>query len=134
MGQIGEERLSAGARFPERRTAPRFAFEAQLEIVDPVEQKQLGGCVTVLSEKGCFGRLLAPLHNRGVVQAEIRKDESVFETWAWATPSNPEAETGVVLVFMDTAPEQAKVLAGWLGGLAKPCGSEPRRKNSSNSS
>ncbi|MGH9717480.1 MAG: hypothetical protein ACRD4R_12250 [Candidatus Acidiferrales bacterium] len=112
--------MSAGARFPERRTATRFEFDAQMEIVDPVEQRQIAGRVTVLSAKGCFGRTQAPLSHRGVVQAQIQKDGSVFETWAWATPSHPEAETGVVLVFIDTPPEQAKVLAGWLDGLAAP--------------
>ncbi|MGA9885745.1 MAG: PilZ domain-containing protein [Candidatus Acidiferrales bacterium] len=117
MGHVAEGRLSAGARFPERRSAPRFEFDAQLEIVDPVGQKQIAGRVTVLSEKGCFGRTQERLDHRGVVQVLIRKDESVFETWAWATPSSPEAETGVVLVFMDTPAEQAKTLEGWLGGL-----------------
>lgn len=118
MGNVGEGRLSAGARFPERRTAPRFEFDAQMEITDPVGQRQFAGRVTVLSEKGCFGRTQERLNHRGVVQVAIRKDESVFETWAWATPNNPEAETGVVLVFMDTPAEQAKVLAGWLENLA----------------
>lgn len=117
MGNVGEERLSAGARFPERRTAPRFEFDARLEITDPVAHRQISGQVTVLSEKGCFGRTQERLDRRGVVQVKIRKDESVFETWAWATPSNPEAETGVVLVFMDTPTEQAKVLGTWLGAL-----------------
>jgi PilZ domain len=118
MGNLGEGRLSAGARFPERRNAPRFAFEARLEIVDPLQQKQISGHVTVLSAKGCFGRTDTPLAQRGVMQVEIRKDGEVFETWAWATPSNPEAESGVVLVFMDTPPEQSKLLAQWLNGLA----------------
>ncbi len=118
MGHVAEGRLSAGARFPERRSAPRFEFDAQLEIVDPVAQKQIAGRVTVLSQKGCFGRTQEPLTHRGVVQVEIRKDESVFKTWAWATPSNPDAEAGVVLVFIDTPAEQAKTLESWLGSLA----------------
>lgn len=120
MRTLGESRLSAGARFPERRAALRFAFDARLEIIDPVEQKQVTGRVTVLSQKGCFGRTDTPLAHRGVVQVKIRKDESVFESWAWATPSNPDAETGVVLVFMNTTPEQAKLLASWLVGLVTP--------------
>lgn len=118
MGTLGEHRLSAGARFPERRAAPRFAFDARLEIIDPVSQKQLAGRVTALSQKGCFGRMQTPLTHRAVVQVQIVKDETIFETWARATPNHPDAETGVVLVFMDTPPEQAKVLAEWLDGLA----------------
>ena len=110
--------MSAGARFPERRAAPRYAFDARLEIIDPVEQKQIAGRVTVLSQKGCFGRTHTPMPKRAVVQVQIQKDESIFETWARATPNHPDADTGVVLVFMDTPPEQAKVLAGWLDGLA----------------
>jgi hypothetical protein len=118
MGNVATGRLAAGARFPERRTAPRFEFDARLEMTDPVEHKQIAGRVTVLSQKGCFGRTETPLNHRGVVQARIRKDDTVFETWAWATPSHPETETGVVLVFMDTPAEQAKVLAAWLDSLA----------------
>jgi hypothetical protein len=118
MGQVVAGRLNAGARFPERRTAPRFAFDADLQITEPVQQEQITGQVTVLSQRGCFGRTKTSLNDRGVVQARIQKADAVFETWAWATPSHPETETGVVLVFMDTTPEQAKVLAGWLEELA----------------
>ncbi len=118
MATLGHHRLSAGARFPERRTAPRFAFDARLEVIDPVAQKQITGRVTVLSQKGCFGRMQAPLAHRAVVQVQIVKDKAIFETWARATPNHPDAETGVVLVFMDTRPEQSKVLATWLDGLA----------------
>jgi hypothetical protein len=118
MGNLVDTRLSAGSRLPERRTAPRFAFDAHLEIVDPVQQKQIAGCVTVLSQKGCFGRTQAPLTQRGVVQAQIQKDDAIFETWAWATPSHPDTDTGVVLVFIDTPPDQAKLLATWLNNLS----------------
>jgi hypothetical protein len=118
MGQLGQGRISAGARYPERRAAPRFAFDAHLQVTDPVEQKQTAGRVSVLSQKGCFARVQAPMNRRAVVQVQIRKGDSVFETWAQATPNHPETETGVVLVFMDTPPEQAKVLAGWLDALA----------------
>jgi PilZ domain len=118
MGQAATGHLAAGSRFPDRRAAPRFEFNAQLEMNDPVEQRQVKGRVTVLSQKGCFGRTETPIQHRGVVQAKIQKDDAVFETWAWATPSHPGSETGVVLVFMDTPPEQAKQLAAWLGGLA----------------
>jgi len=118
MGNLGEGRLSAGARFPERRASPRFAFDARLKIIDPLAQEQITGRVTVLSGKGCFGRTDTPLAERRVVQVQIRNDDSVFESWAWATPSNPEAETGVVLVFMDTPPEQSKLLATWLAARA----------------
>lgn len=118
MGNLGQSRLSAGSRFPDRRIAPRFAFDARLEIIDPVAQKQISGRVTILSQKGCFGRVQTPLTQRAVVHAQIVKDGTIFETWARATPNHPDTETGVVLVFLDTPPEQAKVLAAWLKGLA----------------
>jgi hypothetical protein len=119
MGYVGERQLGAGARFPERRASRRYPFDARLEIVDPVEQRQIGGRVTVLSQKGCFGRTHSPLTHRAVVQVQIEKDETTFETWARATPNHPDSETGVVLVFLDTLPEQAKVLSGWLNELAE---------------
>jgi hypothetical protein len=119
MGQMEEGRLSVGARFPERRSAPRFAFDAHLEILDPLEHKQIAGRVSVLSQTGCFARTQTPIAHRAVVQVHIRKDDSVFETWARATPNHPGTETGAVLVFLDTQPEQAKVLASWLDELAR---------------
>ena len=118
MGHVGGGRLSAGARFPERRAAPRFAFDATLQISDPVEQRQIAGRVTVLSQKGCFGRTQTPMTHPEVVRVTIQTDEATFETWARATPSHPDTARGVVLVFIDTQPEQAKVLEGWLEGLA----------------
>lgn len=118
MGNVLAGRISAGARFPERRAAPRYAFDARLQLTDPVEQTQIVGRVTVISQKGCFARIQTPLRHRAIVQVEIQKDDSAFETWAQATPNHPDMETGVVLVFMDTLPDQAKVLAGWLDQLA----------------
>jgi hypothetical protein len=118
MGQIEAGRLSAGTRFPERRAAPRFAFDARVEMIDPVDQKHISGRVTVLSQKGCFARTQTPMAHRAVVQVQIQNDGAVFETWARATPNHPQMETGLVLVFMDTSPEQAKVLAAWLDALA----------------
>lgn len=118
MSHLLAGRISAGSRFPERRTAPRFAFDARLQITDPVEQTQIVGRVSVISQKGCFARTQTPLSHRAIVQVEIQKDDSVFETWAQATPNHPDTETGVVLVFMDTPPDHAKVLAGWLAQLS----------------
>jgi PilZ domain len=109
--------LGAGSRFPDRRVAQRFAFDAHMEIIDPMEQKQIAGRVTALSEKGCFGRIQAPMTQGAVVQVQIKKDEAKFETWARATPNRRDADTGVALVFMDVPPEQAKLLAKWLEGL-----------------
>jgi hypothetical protein len=109
--------LGAGSRFPDRRVAQRFAFDAHMEIIDPVEQKQIAGRVTALSEKGCSGRVQSPMTQGAVVQVQIEKDETKFETWERATPNRLDAETGVVLVFMDVPPEQAKLLATWLEGL-----------------
>jgi hypothetical protein len=118
MGQVATGRLDAGTRFPDRRAAPRFAFDAHLEMTDPVEHSQTTGRVTVLSQKGCFARTQAPMAHGTVVQIRIQHDGAAFETWARATPNHPETETGVVLVFMDTPPEQAKILAAWLDALA----------------
>lgn len=118
MGEVAIGRLNAGTRFPDRRATPRFAFDADLEMIDPVEQKQISGRVTVLSHKGCFARTQGPMAHGTVVRIRIHREGKVFETWARATPSHPETETGVVLIFLDTPPEQAQILATWIEALA----------------
>lgn len=120
MGQAAIGRLNAGARFPDRRAAPRFPFDAHLEMTDPVEQKQISGRVTVLSRKGCFARTKTPMARGTVARISIHHDGTIFETWARATPNHPDSEAGVVLVFLDTPEEQAKILGVWLERLAGP--------------
>lgn len=87
-------------------------------MTDPVEQKQITARVAVLSQKGCFARTPTLVAHGPILKIQIQHNGAVFETWARATPSQPEGETGVVLVFMDTPPEQSKVLAGWLDALS----------------
>ena len=43
-----KQRLDAGSRFAQRRSCPRFAFDAPIEIVNPITKIRTAGRVTNL--------------------------------------------------------------------------------------
>jgi PilZ domain-containing protein len=105
----------AGSRFAERRSVPRFAFIAALEMTDPVTNSRVSGRVTEMSQHGCFAETKNPPTVNSVVQLRIGKSGERFETWARVVYIR--SEIGVGLRFISMAPSQAKLLAVWLDGL-----------------
>jgi hypothetical protein len=51
--RFGATPPDAGSRFGERRSVPRFAFIAPLEIHEPITHTHVSGHVTEISQKGC---------------------------------------------------------------------------------
>jgi hypothetical protein len=105
----------AGSRFAQRRTEPRFAFIAQLEMTDPITKSHITGRVTEISQHGCFAEADNLRTVDSVVQLRVHKGGDVFETWARVAHSR--SGIGMGLHFIDTSPEQAKLLGVWLDGL-----------------
>ncbi len=110
--------MSAGSRYPERRSAARFAFSAEAQINDPVERTSMSGCVTMISKRGCFVKVEKPLNGGTVMKVRIQNGDTAFETWARVADQRSNATDGMSLVFIGTEPEQAQVLESWLGNLA----------------
>jgi hypothetical protein len=110
--------MSAGSRYPERRTVARFAFSAEAEIHEPVERRSVSGLVTTISKKGCFVKVQKPFDGGTVMKVRIQNGDTSFETWARVADQRSSLADGMALVFFGTAPEQAQVLESWLGSLA----------------
>jgi PilZ domain len=103
---------------PERRECPRYLLGAPAEIRDPAKKTKAAGHVTVISKKGCFLKAPRRFQPSAVVQLHIQKGDTAFETWAKVIPNLPDADEGMALVFMGTAPEQEQLLTSWIAELA----------------
>jgi hypothetical protein len=109
------QRPDAGSRFAGRRSVSRFEFIAPVAIIDPVTKTHISGSVTEISQRGCFTEVPSPLTDDSIIQLRIQRDEGAFETWARVIYNRPGV--GLGLLFIDTAPDQSKLLAAWLDGL-----------------
>ena len=105
----------AGSRFAQRRSVPRFTFDAPVEMTDPITKSHAIGRVSEISQRGCFIEAQNLLGVDSVVQLRIHNNGNVFETWARVVHSRPEI--GMGLYFLDVVPNQSRLLAGWLEGL-----------------
>lgn len=113
FGQIPD----AGSRFANRRSAPRFAFVAPVEVTDPITKTQASGQVVEVSQHGCFVEVPNPPTVGSVIQLRIQKNADAFETWAQVVHNR--SGIGLGLRFIDTAPEQARLLTVWLEEIQK---------------
>jgi hypothetical protein len=112
---FGSQGPDAGSRFAERRSAPRFEFVAPIEIIDSITRTHISSRVTQISQNGCFAEVPSPLTDNSIIQLRIQRDEGAFETLARVIYNRPEV--GLGLLFIDTAPDQLKLLAAWLDEL-----------------
>ena len=105
----------AGSHFAERRTVPRFAFDAHAEMSDPLVKLRALGRVTEISRGGCF--VVAPDRPTvsSVIQLRIEKDSELLSTWARVIYDRPGSGAG--FRFIATSPDQLKVLGAWLQRL-----------------
>lgn len=106
----------AGARFAERRCAPRFPFIAAAEIFDPVSRTSFQGRTAEIATKGCYVEMLHPLPVNSVFQLRISRDTGTFETWGRAVYAQPGLGMGVA--FLKTSPGQVKVIELWIAELS----------------
>lgn len=110
--------MSAGSRYPERRSVPRFAFSAEAQIQEPVERVSMSGLVTTISKGGCFVKVQKPLNRGTVMKVRIQNGDTWFETWARVADQRSDLTDGMAVVFFGTAPEQVQLLESWLVNLA----------------
>jgi hypothetical protein len=112
---LGPHSPDAGSRFASRRSVPRFSIVASVEISDPIVKLRTSGLVTDISQNGCFLEAVNLPAVNSVVRLEIRNDGSRFEAWAHVVYNR--SGTGIGCRFINTEPEQAKLLQIWLKSL-----------------
>jgi hypothetical protein len=112
----------AGSRFSDRRSVPRFAFVAPIDLVEPVAKTHTSGRIIELSQLGCFAEVGDPLAVNSVVQLRIHHGADAFETWARVIYNR--SGIGMGLRFMDTGARQLASLLKWLDGLGQDPNSE----------
>lgn len=105
----------AGSRFADRRSVPRFVFAAPIEITEPITKSHAIGRVTEIGQRGCLARTEKLLPIDSVVQLRIHRGGDVFETWAQVVHNHPV--NGMGLRFIDSRPEQSRLLTSWLESL-----------------
>ena len=105
----------AGSRFTHRRSVPRFPFDAPVEMTDPIAKSHVTGRVNDISQRGCFVEAENLLPVNSVVQLRIHNNGNAFETWARVVHSR--SGIGMGIYFLDVAPNQSRLLAGWLEEL-----------------
>ncbi|MGH2510636.1 MAG: PilZ domain-containing protein [Ktedonobacteraceae bacterium] len=94
---------------------PRFAFDAPVEMTDPITKSHIAGRVTEIGQRGCFVEAENLRTVDSIVQLRIHKSGNVFETWARVVHNR----SGMGCYFIDTAPNQTEFLAGWLEDLKR---------------
>jgi PilZ domain len=112
---FSKRRLGTGSRPDLRRSCPRFAFSAPVEIVNPITKTRMSGHVTTLSQQGCFAEVSSVQIVGSVVQLRIENGEDVFQTPAQVIHNR--LGVGVGLCFLGTTPEQSISLRLWLDQL-----------------
>jgi hypothetical protein len=105
----------AGARFAERRSVPRYAFVAAVDLFEPVSRTSFQGRTTEIGTRGCYLDMMNPLPVHTVVQIRIHRETGTFETWG--TVAYAQKGLGMGLVFLKTLPEQEKIVEAWIAEL-----------------
>lgn len=104
----------SGSRFAERRMTPRFRFNANADMADPVRKTHTSGRVTEIGQRGCFVEVDTPPPVQSVVQVRIHRDETEFKSWALVVYQRTD---GIGLHFLDTAQDELELLIVWLKDL-----------------
>ena len=98
--------------FRERRSVPRFATEAPIELSDPTAKARILGRVTEISQGGCFAEIPNILKVNFVARLRVYGRGGAFRCWARVVHNS--SQNGIGLHFIHPAPDQVKLLNGWL--------------------
>lgn len=110
----GSPSSPSGSRPPnqERRTVPRYAFIAVVEIIEPAYDVHMTGRVSEISCKGCYIDILNPLPTGTQINLRVSCDKGTF-----TTPGKIiylQEGMGMGVAFVNPPPDQIKILDGWL--------------------
>jgi ABC-type iron transport system FetAB ATPase subunit len=102
------EAIGAGARFPERRSVPRYALRANAHIIEPVAGSEFTCRSSEVSIEGCRVELSDLLPQGSLIGIRTLGDHQTFETSGTIIHARPEHGTGVA--FFEPASEQKAIV------------------------
>lgn len=112
---------SAGAGRAERRHNPRYAFTAEIEIVDPESGTRITARTADFSRGGCYVDMFSPLPQDAVVKLRVTKWDQTLE--AQATVAYSVVGMGMGLMFSTFDAIQLGIIESWLRQIraVQPC-------------
>src|SRR5271157_5910621 len=102
--------------YAEKRTVPRFALFADVEVLDIATEARMSGRVSEISRKGCFVDLLTPLPKETRARLRVSRDQGSFTTKGRIIYTLESMGMGVA--FENIPEDQLKILDAWLLELA----------------
>ncbi|HYA97495.1 MAG TPA: PilZ domain-containing protein [Methylomirabilota bacterium] len=106
----GNSKAAGSAR--ERRAFARYPFVAESEIVDLRSRIQISARTSEISLGGCYVETMNPLLAGTAIYIRLLTAKGTFETNARIAYVQPGIGMGVA--FLDTPPEQRRVLESWI--------------------
>lgn len=103
---------SAAPSGADRRTHPRYAFTASVEVVAAEPDARVKTRVRDLSQQGCYVDTDSPLALGTATDVRITKGAKSFEARARVVYNQPSK--GMGLMFTSVEPEQLGTLATWI--------------------
>jgi PilZ domain-containing protein len=101
-------------RVAERRTHPRYGFNAAAELTEEASSTQIKARIADISERGCYVENDRPFPLGTGVRVQITKDRDSFVAPARVVYSSAK---GMGLAFGQLGENQLEVLEIWLGPL-----------------
>jgi hypothetical protein len=101
---------SAGDRFAQRRTAPRYSLAWAVEVFEPIDRTRLTAETTVVSVKGCRVGTLNQLEPGTIVRLRIQREHETVEVWARVTGMS--ADDGMGFAFF--ANRNQELITRWI--------------------
>ena len=109
-----ESKEPAPRRAAERRTHPRYGFNADAEIIEEVSSTRIEARITDISQQGCYVETAQSLPLGTAIEVKITKGGESFIAPGRIVYSS---DKGMGLTFGDIEKEQLEKLETWLGPL-----------------
>ncbi len=103
---------SAGPRLNERRRDPRYAFTAEIDIIDLESGMKITAHTSDFSRGGCYVDMFSPLPKDVVVKVRLTKWQQTLETQATVVYSSIGMGMGLMFGGLDTL--QRATVESWL--------------------
>lgn len=117
MGEPSESKASTGTTYPEKRAVPRYTFIASVTFTEDATKTKMAGRISEISRKGCYVDILNTLPVGTMLSLVITRDQGAF-----STPGKIiyfQESMGMGVAFVDTPPDQLKILDGWLAEFSE---------------